>query len=58
MNNYNIEDIVKRLEILKNKKKDLLKINTNKKKLFKKKLKLHNNGNYTNEINIIHFTIK
>lgn len=36
MNNYNIEDIVKRLEILKNKKKDLLKVDTTKKKLLKK----------------------
>ncbi len=57
MNNYNIEDIIKRLEILNNKKKDLLKVDTTKKKLLKKKkLKVDNNGNDTYEINMIHFT--
>ena len=54
MNNYNIEDIIKRLEILKNKKKDLLKVDTNNKKIcIKNKKNVHNNGN---EINIINFT--
>ena len=51
MNNYNIEDIIKRLEILNNKKKDLLKVDTTKKKIFlKKKTKV------SNEINMINFT--
>lgn len=57
MYNYNIEDIIKRLEILNNKKKDLLKVDTTKKKILKKKiLKVDNNDNYTNKINMIHFT--
>ena len=52
MYNYNIEEIIKRLEILNNKKKDLLKVDTTKKKI----LKVDNNDNYTNKINMIHFT--
>ena len=50
MNNYNMEDIIKRLEILNNKKKDLLKVDTTKKKIFLKKKKI------CNEINMINFT--
>tara|TARA_B100000795_G_C22803381_1_gene443227 strand:+ start:261 stop:449 length:189 start_codon:yes stop_codon:yes gene_type:complete len=57
MNNYNIEDIIKRLEILNKKKKDLLKVdNTNKKLYLKNKTKVVDNGNRITEINMINFT--